>query len=72
MGIRQSKPDMFVVMIRGDVEVCSMGIFSTLEHAMEFVPKMGNGRPVWIEKFKLDDPDFYEDESEYVVYKNIS
>ena len=64
-------PDMFVVMIRGDVEVCAMGVFSTLEQAMEFVPTLGNGRPVWIEKFKLDDPNFYEDESEYVVYKNL-
>jgi hypothetical protein len=62
-------PDMFVVMIRGDLEVCAMGIFSTLEQAMEFVPTLGNGRPVWIEKFKLDDPNFYEDETEYVVWK---
>ena len=70
MGGRQSKPDMFVVMIRGDVEVCAMGVFSTLEQAMEFVPKLGHGRPIWIEKFKLDDPNFYEDESAYVVWKS--
>ena len=61
---------MFVVMIRGDVEVCAMGVFSTLEQAMEFVPTLGYGRPIWIEKFKLDGPNFYEDESEYVVWKS--
>ena len=70
MGIRQSKPDMFVVMIRGDAEVCSMGVFSSLDQAMQFVPTLGNGRPVWIEKFRLDSPSVYEDEEEYIVWKS--
>lgn len=70
MGLRQSKPDVFVVMIRGDVEVCTMGVFSNLEEAKNFVPNLGSGRPVWIEKFKVNDPSYYEDEEEYIVWKN--
>lgn len=70
MGAFQSKikPDLFVVMIKGDVEVCVMGIFSNLEEAKDFFPNLGNGRPVWIEKFRLDDPSYYEDEEEYIVW----
>lgn len=77
MGAFQSKikPDIFVVMIKGDVEVCVMGVFSSLKEAKDFVPNLGNGRPVWIEKFRLDDPSYYEDEEEYIVWgskKNIA
>lgn len=72
MGAYQSraKPDLFVVMIKGAVETCVLGVFSKLEEAKDFVPKLGNGRTVWIEKFRLDDPSYYEDEEEYVVWKN--
>lgn len=71
MGVSGSKtkPDIFVVMIKGDVEACAMGVFSSLEEAEKFVPSLGTGRPVWIEKFRLDDPSYYEDEEEYIVWK---
>ena len=71
MGVSGSKtkPDIFVVMIKGDVEACAMGVFSNLKEAEKFVPSLGTGRPVWIEKFRLDDPSYYEDEEEYIVWK---
>lgn len=69
--MRQSKPtpDMFVVMIRGDLEVCSMGVFSTLDAAISHASLLGTGRKVWIEKFRLDDPSYYEDQDEYIVWE---
>ena len=58
-------------MVAGDVEVCAMGIFSTLKKAKEHSEKLGEkGRRMWIEKFVVDDPGFYEDESEYIVWKS--
>lgn len=66
----KAKPDVYVVMIKGDVEVCAMGVFSNFEKAKEFVSLLGNGRPVWIEKFRPDDPSYYEDEEEYIVWCN--
>lgn len=69
MGARQS--NMYVLMVAGDVEVCAMGIFSTLEKAKEHAELMGEKRRrMWIEKFCVDDPTFYEDESEYIVWKS--
>jgi hypothetical protein len=69
MGARQSKPvDMFVLLIRGDVEVCALGIFSTLEEAKQYAEDIGDKRSRWIEKFRIDDPGAYEDE--YVVWKS--
>jgi len=62
-------------MIKGDVETCVLGVFSKLEEAKDFVPTLGNGRPVWIEKFRLDDPSYYEDQDEYIVWssdKNVA
>ena len=72
MGIYQSKeaPDMYIVMIRGDVEVCCMGVFSTVSRATDHAALLGGGREVWVEKFKPDEPSYYEDEEEYVVWKN--
>lgn len=69
MGISQS--NMYVLMVAGDVEVCAMGIFSTLKKAREYSDMLGEkGRRMWIEKFRVDDPTFYEDESEYIVWKS--
>ncbi len=75
MGIYHSimmvgSPDMYVLMIRGDVEVCCMGIFSTAARAKEHALLLGSGREVWIEKFKPDQPSYYEDAEEYIVWKN--
>jgi hypothetical protein len=72
MGARQSKPDLdvFVLMIRGDLEVCAMGVFSTLDAAISQAGLMGTGRKIWIEKFRLDDSSYYEDQDEYIVWQN--
>jgi hypothetical protein len=74
MGARQSKPssppDFFVVMIKGDLEVCAMGVFSTLDAAINQAGLMGTGRKIWIEKFRLDDSSYYEDQDEYIVWQN--
>ena len=68
MGHSQS--NMYVLMVAGDVEVCA-GIFSTLEKAKEHAELMGEiRRRMWIEKFVVNDPSFYEDESEYIVWKS--
>lgn len=65
-----TKPrDMFVLMCRGDLEVCTIGVFSSLENAMTKANSMGTGRQLWIEKFKINDPHFYEDEKDYIVWK---
>ena len=69
MGLSQS--NMYVLMAAGDVEVCAMGIFSTLKKAQEYSEMLGEiRRRMWIEKFCVDDPTFYEDESEYIVWKS--
>ncbi len=71
MGIRQSKPDMYVFMIEGDVEVCTLGVFSTLEKAKDYIPMIGESRRrMWIEKFQVDEPGEYESESEYMVWQS--
>lgn len=64
------EPDMYVLMIRGDLEVCAMGIFSTPSRAIEHAQLLGNGREVWVEKFKPDQPSYYEDQDEYIIWKN--
>lgn len=70
MGLFWSRnQDMFVLMCRGDLEVCAIGIFSNLEEAIKKANIMGTGRPLWIEKFRLNDPSFYEDEKDYIVSK---
>ncbi len=71
----KTKPDLFVVMIKGSIEACAMGVYSSLDTAMDFVPTLGNSHPVWIEKFRLDDPSYYEDQDEYIVWssdKNVA
>ena len=69
MGIHQSKPDMYVLMIEGDVEVCSLGIFSTLEKAINHSEQIGESRRrMWIEKFLVDEPSYYDDG--YVVWES--
>jgi hypothetical protein len=69
MGSHQSKPDMYVLMIEGDVEVCCLGIFSTLDKAKDHVPSIGESRRrMWIEKFRVDEPQAYEDG--YVVWES--
>lgn len=70
MGIRQSKSDMYVLMIEGDVEVCSLGVFSTLEKAKDYIPSIGECRRMWIEKFQVDEPGAYDEENEYVVWQS--
>ena len=56
-------------MIKGDIADTAMGIFSTLEKAIEFSKSVGDARPMWVEKFVVDDPGFYEEESDYIVWK---
>lgn len=56
-------------MCRGDLEVCAIGVFSSLENAMTKANTMGTGRQLWIEKFKVNKPGFYEDEKDYIVWK---
>lgn len=71
MGLRQSKPDMYVLMIEGDAEVCALGIFSNMEKAIAYSHEIGeNTRRMWIEKFRLDEPSHYEDENEYITWKS--
>jgi hypothetical protein len=71
MGSHQSKPDMYVLMIEGDVEVCCLGTFSTLDKAKDHIPGIGESRRrMWIEKFRVDEPHAYDDESVYVVWKS--
>ena len=65
MGSSQS---MYVVLIQGDIEVCPLGVFSTLEKAKAHVGEQG--RRVWIEKFCVDQPHLYEDAEEYIVWKS--
>jgi hypothetical protein len=63
-------PDMYVLLIEGDVEVCALGIFSNVDKAIEHSQNIGESkRRMWVEKFKVDDPS-YEDEKEYVVWKS--
>jgi hypothetical protein len=58
-------------MIEGDVEVCALGIFSNAGKAIEHSRNIGESiRRMWVEKFKIDDPSYYEDEKEYVVWKS--
>ena len=73
MGLFKSKttPDMYVLLIEGDVEVCALGIFSDVDKAIEHSQNIGESkRRMWVEKFKVDDPSYYEDEKEYVVWKS--
>jgi hypothetical protein len=71
MGIHQSKPDVYVLMIEGDVEVCALGTFSTLEKAKDYIPMIGESRRrMWIEKFRVDEPGAYDEENEYVVWQS--
>ena len=71
MGSRLSKSgDTFVLLCRGDLEVCVLGVFSNLNEAKKYAEMIGSGRPLWIEKFQVDDPCFYEDEADYIVWKN--
>ena len=62
----------YLVMIKGDVADTPMGVFSTRVAAREFVRSVGDARPMWIEKFVVDQPGFYEDEDEYIVWKSVS
>ena len=69
MGLSQS--NMYVLMVAGDVEVCAIGVFSTLKKAKEHADMLGETRRgMWIEKFVVDNPSFYEDASEYIVWKS--
>jgi len=69
MGTSQST--MYVLLIRGDIETCVLGVFSTLEKAKSHAQQTCNTqRRMWIEKFCVDDPALYEDESEYVVWES--
>ena len=71
MGISQSRNnDVFVLMCRGDLEVCAIGIFSNLEKAIQKAETMGNERPLWIERFRLNDPHFYEEDDDCIAWRN--
>ena len=62
---------MYVLLIEGDVEVCALGIFSNVDKAIEHSQNIGETkRRMWVEKIKVDDPSYYEDEEEYVVWKS--
>lgn len=62
---------MYVLLVSGDVEVCAIGVFSTLKKAKEHAEMMrAPGRRMWIEKFLVDSPSHYEYESEFIVWKS--
>lgn len=70
MGAKQSKTDVFVVMCTGiEGENCALATFSTLKGALDHVPKVGYSGPMWIEKFRVDKPGYYESEDEYIVWR---
>ena len=70
MGLFWSRTqDMFVLMCRGDLEACTIGVFSNLNRAIKKANTMGKGRHIWIEKFRLNDPHFYEDDKDIIVWK---
>lgn len=54
----------------GIKRACPLGIFTSLEKAIEHSGKIGGALPMWIEKFVVDDPGFYEYEEDYVVWTN--
>ena len=63
--------DVYVVMCTGlSGQNCALASFSSLEKAKDHVPKVCYGGPMWIEKFRVDYPGFYEHEDEYVVWKS--
>jgi hypothetical protein len=71
MGTKQSKPDVFVVMAEGiSGENCALAAFTTLKGALDHVPKVCYKGPMWIEKFRVDAPGYYEDDSEIVVWRS--
>ena len=71
MGNGSSKNDVYVVMCTGITgENCTLAAFSTLEGAKSHVPIVCYSGPMWIEKFRVDSPGFYELESEYIVWKS--
>lgn len=72
MGIKQSKPDVFVVMVTGiEGENHALATFSTLKGALNHVPQVRYKGPLWIEKFRVDTPGYYEKEDEFIVWKSI-
>jgi hypothetical protein len=63
--------EMYVVLVEGDLTVCALGVFSTLEKAREYAEGTEEKtRRMFVEKFRVDEPYFYEDESEYIVWTN--
>lgn len=71
MGLCKSKPDVYAVMCTvPDGENCTLAVFSTLEKAKDHAPKVQYGGPMWIERFKVDSPGFYENDEEAIVWRS--
>jgi hypothetical protein len=71
MGMRQSKQDVYTVMCKNiHNEACALATFSTLAKALAHVPKVCYSGPMWIEKFRVDSPGFYETDDEYIVWRS--
>lgn len=71
METKQSRPDVFIVMATGiEGENCALATFSTLKGALDHVPKVCYKGPMWIEKFRVDAPGYYEQEAEFIVWKS--
>lgn len=61
----------FLLMFRGPTAgAIPLGIFTTLEQATNHAGKVGSTHSLWVERFVVDDPGFYEHEDEFVVWKN--
>jgi hypothetical protein len=70
MGLRQSKPIVYAVMCkdpRGKNH--TLAVFSTLKKAKDHAPQLQYGGPIWIERFKVDSPGFYENDDEAIVWR---
>jgi hypothetical protein len=73
MGIRQSKTDVFVVMCTDLYDKNNaIATFSSLRKALDHVPKVCYNGPMWIEKFRVDTPGYYEMEDEFIVWRSDS
>lgn len=47
----------------------ALAAFSSLKKAKNHVPKLNYNGAVWIEKFRVNSPGFYETEDEYIVWR---
>jgi hypothetical protein len=71
MGLRQSKPDVYVLMCSPPYGPdTALASFSSLKKALIHAPQVQYNGPMWVEKFRVDSPGFYESEDEFIVWRN--